>query len=93
MKIMFPDFFFFPSSDVLDFNCEVCQLSKHARNSYPISNNKSSFPFSIVYFDVWGLSPTTSLFDFHYFLTFVDDCSRCMWVYLMKTKGEVGAIF
>lgn len=70
-----------------------CQLSKHVRNSYPISNNKSYVSFSIVHSDVWGSSPTTSLFGFRYFVNFVDDCSRCMWVYLMKTKGEVGVIF
>lgn len=65
---LFPSLF--SSSLLLDINCEVCQLSKHVQNSYPLSNNKSSLPFSIVDSDVWRSSPTTSLFGFRYFVTF-----------------------
>lgn len=64
IKYLFPIFFSFVSS--LDIDCEVCQLSKHVKNSYPLSNYKSSISFSIVHVDVWGLAPTT-MFGFQYF--------------------------
>lgn len=56
-------------------------------------NSKGVVPFSLVHSDVWEPSPTTYLFGFHYFISFVDDYSRCTWVYFMKTKGEVSSIF
>lgn len=81
------------SGNESEFNCEVCQLSKHVRNTYPFSNNSIYIPFILVYSDVWVPSPTSSLFGFRYFVTIVNNCSRCTWIYLMKTKGEVTSIF
>ena len=46
-----------------------------------------------VHSDVWGASKTPSLGGKHYFVTFVDDFSRRLWVYTMKTKDEVLGIF
>jgi len=37
--------------------------------------------------------PTPSLEGNKYFLTFVDDFSRKIWVYLIKEKGKVFSIF
>ena len=31
--------------------------------------------------------------DFQYFITFVDDCSRVTWLYLMKSHYEIFSIF
>lgn len=50
MKLLFPSIFSF--SSVFELNYEVGQLSKHVRNSYPISDNKSAIPFSVIHFDV-----------------------------------------
>lgn len=62
---------------LLDGYCEPCQLAKHFRTTYPVSNDKkSSIHFSIVHSDVWSLAPPTSLSGFKYFVTFVDNCSR-----------------
>ena len=43
--------------------------------------------------DVWGPSKIPLLEVKHYFITFVDDFSRRVWVYTMKTKDEVLEIF
>ena len=37
--------------------------------------------------------PTKSMEGAHYFVTFVDDHSRKLWVYLLKTKDEAFAAF
>ncbi|MCO5584807.1 hypothetical protein L7F22_038739 [Adiantum nelumboides] len=46
-------------------------------------------PLELIHSDVWGPSQTTSLGGAHYFLTFVDDMSRKVWVYFLKNKSEV----
>lgn len=69
-------------------------MAKHCRSNYPISTNKkSSVPFSIVHSDVWGPALTTSLPSFKYFVTFVVDCSKATWFYLLKHKNDVNVAF
>jgi hypothetical protein len=41
----------------------------------------------IVY--VWGPSPTIYLGGSSYFVTFIDDYSRKLWIYLLKIKDDV----
>lgn len=43
--------------------------------------------------NVWGLAPIDSLFGYRYFVSFVNDYSRCIWIYLLKSKGDVFLIF
>ena len=42
-----------------------------------------------IHFDVWGPQPIRSHGDARYFVTFVDDYSRKIWVYFMWEKSEV----
>ena len=42
-----------------------------------------------IHSDVWGQSPTVSLGGSSYFVTFIDDYSRKVWVYLLKRKDDV----
>jgi len=61
--------------NVSSFSCELCQLGKYIRSSFP--NNVServSSPFALVHYNI-----------FQYCITFIDDYSRCSWVYLRKT--------
>ena len=55
--------------------------------------NKRLVPFSLIYSDVWGHSRFVSLTSQKWFVTFIDDCSRATWVYLMKDKSEVFSVF
>lgn len=43
----------------------------------------------MVYSDVYGPIEVESLDDQKYFLTFIDEASRKLWVYFLKTKDEV----
>lgn len=87
---MFPQFSYSNSS----FFSEPCQLAKHCRFIYPISNNKKSYIlFSLIHSDVWGPSPTNFLSGFRYFATFVDDCSCVIWVYMLKHKSDTCVTF
>ena len=68
-------------------------VRKHVRSSFPKkSETRCTFAFSTVHSDVWGPSCVTS-FRFNYFVTFIDEFSRCTWVYLMKERSELLFIF
>ena len=75
------------------FNCIVCELSKHVRSSYIPRMHRAPAAFDIIHSDVWGPSPVTSLLGHRYYVTFIDDYTRCTWVYLMKKKSEVFSLF
>ncbi|KAL5729693.1 hypothetical protein ACHQM5_002605 [Ranunculus cassubicifolius] len=71
------------------FHCHVCALSKHTRSSYISRMHRTPCAFDLIHSDVWGPSPVTSLSGHRYYVTFIDDHTRCTWVYLLKKKSEV----
>lgn len=69
--------------------CEQCIFAKNHRVPFKTSFNRSSVPFACVYTDVWGPFPTSSTSGYKDFLSFIDDCTRVCWIYLMKAKSDV----
>ena len=55
----------------------------------PVGEVKSSRKLKLVHSDVCGPLPTESFNGRRYFITFIDDCSRCVKVYFIKHKSEV----
>jgi transposase InsO family protein len=53
----------------------------------------STFPFYLVHTDVWGPSNVPNISGTRWFVTFIDDCTRVTWVYLLKQKSEVSSVF
>ena len=43
----------------------------------------------IVHSNVWGPAKTMSMGGCRYYVTFIDDHTRKVWVYFMKEKSEV----
>ncbi|RVW19866.1 Retrovirus-related Pol polyprotein from transposon RE1 [Vitis vinifera] len=81
-------------STLSSLSCESCQLGKHTRFSFPKRlNNRAKSPFELVHTDVWGPCRTASTLGFQYFVTFIDDYSRCTWLFLMKNRAELFSIF
>jgi hypothetical protein len=56
--------------------------------SYPISSRVSSVPLELVFSDVWGLAPV-SVGGKAYYVTFIDDFSKFIWIYLLRSWSEV----
>ena len=74
--------------------CESCQLGKHSRSSFSRSvAHSASSPFALVHSDIWGPSCVASSLGFQYFVTSIDDYSRCTWLFLMKSCSELLHIF
>ena len=69
-----------------------CHFAKHTRSSFPTSISHGLEPFSLIHLDVWGPYRTPSSSGASYFLTIVDDCSRGVWIFLMKNKSEVAIL-
>ncbi|RVW86926.1 Retrovirus-related Pol polyprotein from transposon RE1 [Vitis vinifera] len=81
-------------SSLSSLACESCQLGKHTRVSFPKRlNNRAKSHFELIHTNVWGPSRTASTLGFQYFVTFIDDYSRCTWLFLMKNRAELFSIF
>ncbi|GJT88707.1 ribonuclease H-like domain-containing protein [Tanacetum coccineum] len=72
----------------IDF-CEICQMPKQTREPFPLSDHKSLVLGELVHLDLWGPYKVTSNEGFRFFLTVVDDYTRAVWVYMLKSKDEV----
>ena len=80
------------NSHKLEF-CEDCVLGKQIRVKFGSAIYDTKRILDYVHSDVWGPTKTASLGGMQYFVTFVDDYSRKVWVFFMKKKNEVLGIF
>ncbi|GJT67123.1 retrovirus-related pol polyprotein from transposon TNT 1-94 [Tanacetum coccineum] len=64
-------------------------LAKQTREPFSLSDQVSTELGELVHLDLWGPYKVTSKDGFRFFLTIVDDFSRAVWVYLLKSKTEV----
>ena len=81
-------------SSLSSIEYESSQLVKYTRFPFPKRlDQRTKSPFELVYIDVWGPSLTKSTLGFWYFITFIDDHSRCTWLFLRKTRAELFSIF
>ena len=70
--------------------CESCVEGKSHRLPFPPRQGKrSSTPLEIVHTDVCGKLNVKSLGGAQYFLTFIDDSTHYVWIYVLKRKDEV----
>ncbi|GJS71134.1 ribonuclease H-like domain-containing protein [Tanacetum coccineum] len=68
--------------------CHACQLGKHVRLLFVISNTVVTSCFDIIHSDVWT-SPISSLLGFKYYVLFLDHYSQFVWVYHLLNKYDV----
>ena len=81
-------------STLKSLKCDSCQLGKHVRSSFPNrTQNKVDSLFFVIHFDIWDPSYVSSTLGFQYFVTFIDNYSRCTRLYLMKDHFELFSIF
>ena len=62
------------------------------RLPFPTSVHISLLPFDLIHCDIWGPFHVPTVNNQRYFLTIVDDCTRCTWIFLMKLKSETRAL-
>ena len=69
--------------------CKGCAQGKNIKNPFPKSDNKAKGILELVHSDVCSPMPSTSLREYVYYVSFIDDYSRKTWVYFLKSKDEV----
>ena len=68
--------------------CEHCIYGKSSRVKFSHAIHRTKETLDYVHSDSWGPAPVISHGGNRYFLTIIDDCSRRVWVYLLKHKNE-----
>ncbi|KAK4313452.1 hypothetical protein Pmani_015209 [Petrolisthes manimaculis] len=74
--------------------CDACVKGKSKKSPFPCNKVKPDRePLELIHSDVCGKFNEKSLSKGEYFLTFIDDATRYVWVYILKGKHEVFAKF
>jgi hypothetical protein len=74
--------------------CEICVKSKQSRLSFVNEvPRRASEALQVVHSDVCGPFEVPSLGGSKYFITFVDEFTRMLWLYTIKLKSEVFDVF
>ncbi|PKI50104.1 hypothetical protein CRG98_029500 [Punica granatum] len=69
--------------------CEDCVFEKQKRVSLSKAGRTlKEQKLELVHSDLWGPAPITSLGGASYYMTFIDDSTRKVWVYFLKRKFD-----
>jgi hypothetical protein len=68
--------------------CDACQQGKTHQLAYPKSLSVSKLPLELVFSVVLGPA-TESVGRKKYYVSFIDDFSKFVWIYTLKHKSEV----
>lgn len=69
--------------------CDHCLFGKHHKVSFSKRLKRKKNILEMVHSDVCGPMEVETLGGSRYFVTFIDDASRKVWVYFLKTKDQV----
>ena len=72
--------------------CDACQYGKLHQISFPSVSQKTTQPFQLVNLDVWGSAPHLSVEGYRYYISFVDDFTRHVWIFPLRQKSESTAL-
>jgi len=64
-------------------------MGRQRRVTFSTSQHKTKDLLDLIHTDVWGSSPVVFIGGARYYVTFIDDFSRKVWVYFLKQKLEV----
>lgn len=73
--------------------CEGGISGKMHRLPFTHTSWRAKTPLHLIHADIWGPARTPTPGGRRYFLLFVDDCTRMMWVYFIQQKSEAFSCF
>ena len=76
-----------PAFDMTSDKCKTCMLTKVTKQPFP-SVTRNSAVLELVHSDLCDFHSTPSLGNKKYVVTFIDDCTRFCYVYLLHSKDE-----
>jgi transposase InsO family protein len=72
-----------------NITCVSCIQGKQTRQPFPSEGSRATELLEVIHSDVCGPMQTASLGGARYFVTFIDDFSRKVHVYTIKSKADV----
>ncbi|CAI9259366.1 unnamed protein product [Lactuca saligna] len=82
----------FKSLSTKKFHCASCYVNKSHTLCFGPNSFTSNKPLQLIYYDVWGFIQK-SIDDFAYYVMFVDQYSKYIWLYPITYKSNVLKIF
>ena len=73
--------------------CNYGLFGKQHRVSFQTSSERKSNILDLVYSDVCGPMEIESIGGNKYVVTFIDDTSRKLWIFILRTKDHVYQVF
>ena len=67
--------------------CHACQLGRHVRLPFSLSNSRALRPFDLIHCDLWT-SPIVSVSGYKYYLVILDDCTHYSWTFPLRLKSD-----
>jgi hypothetical protein len=72
--------------------CDACACAKAHQLPYQVSSNVSYAPLQLIFLNLWG--PAIESFGHKkYYVSFIDNCSKFSWIYLLDKKSDVFKYF
>ncbi len=81
-----------PAIEDLPEMCGHCMIGKQRRASFSMRSSRRKRPLDLVHTDVCSIGER-SLGGASYFVTFIDDYSRKVWAFALKSKDQVLHVF
>ena len=82
-----------PNISIDEKVCKRCVYGKMHRLPFPKTSWRAKAPLELVHADIFGPTRTLSLGNKRYFILFVDDFTRMMWLYFLNEKSEAFSMF
>ena len=82
-----------PSIDLSPSICTACIQGKMTKLPFHVTQDRSKIVFERIHSDIWGPSPQKYVEGYRYYISFVDDCSRFVWIFPMVNKSDAFTIF
>ena len=73
--------------------CDACHYGKLHQFSFPSAHTHTNQAFQLVYSDVWGLAPQLSSEGYRYYISFMDDFTRYLWISPLQQKFDHVTMF
>lgn len=73
--------------------CHSCAINKAQQLPFHKHGHTSKALFDLIYTDVWGPSPSSSLNGHRYYVIFIDHFAKYVWFFPLHQKSDVKTIF
>ena len=73
--------------------CKGCAKGNNTKKTFPSSESKEKGILEIIHSDVCCPMSSSSLSEYMYYVSFIDDFSRKTWIYFLKNKDDVFSKF